>query len=337
MGMPSSMDRKWLVAAAVGGMAIALLLVYLWYTAGGSFVLRTIDYVVQNLASRSGISVFLVRGAVIIASIPFFWAVYRYTSGFWLPGLRPSLRLFRNPYGMLIVAYVGLFFIAMYFASREAYFYKYCAETPEGLKTSDSAGVDPTYGIRFKRCTLQQIERLKGVNPKLIKISDPRTYPWFDGITGEPRVWYYKFQDGTYQFYDRPGKHPVTGGDLTPITRSIVEELIRRPKAPGCDNSDRWYEQEGRFSSTWVRRGSSKIFDVIYNVGTTTVNTVSVSGDRVHAERINSSDGNLCAYDGRIGTDGRTITGTYHTIGVGTLYSWSATIDCDATNGTSEQ
>src|SRR2546422_11725472 len=100
------------------------------------FVVRTLDYVVQSITSRSGLSPFLVWGVVTFITIPFFWAVGKYTYGLlWLKGVHPSLRLYRNPYGIIIVTYVGTFFLTMYFASREAYFYKWCADTPEGIRT----------------------------------------------------------------------------------------------------------------------------------------------------------------------------------------------------------
>ena len=184
-------DKKWFIFLVTGAAALAFFLIYLWYGFGGHFVLQTIDYVVQNLASRSGVSVFLVRGIVIIGSIPFFWAVAKYTHGiFFLHSVRPSLRLYRSPYGMIIVAYVGLFFVAMYFASREAMFYKWCAETPEGIQTFDSAAIDPVYGIAAKPCTIEEIETVRHAGPQIVRIEDPRHFEFFDPITGKPRVWY---------------------------------------------------------------------------------------------------------------------------------------------------
>src|SRR5437016_8985647 len=129
---------------------------------GHHFVFRTMDFVVLNLASRSGLSPFLVRGIVILVTIPFFWAVGKYTHGlFWLRGVGPSLRLYRNPYGLIIVIYAGVFFVAMYFASRGAYAYKWCADTPEGIRTFDAEGIDPIYGMLLKPCTFEQIVALK--------------------------------------------------------------------------------------------------------------------------------------------------------------------------------
>jgi hypothetical protein len=339
--------RKWLVAVAAAAVLVLALIAYLWYGAGGHFILQTIDYAVQNLANRSGLSVFLVRGLAIIVTIPFFWAVGKFTYGFFWPGaLRPSLRFYRSTHGMIIVAYVGLYFVAMAYASRNAFHYKYCARTPEGIRTSDSPGVDRIYGVQFEPCTVEDIEEIRKAQPKRLTIENPQDFAFFDSVTGEPRVWYYKWPDGTYQFFDRPGKHPGTGADLIPIDRKTVDELIGsyvKHRFPGigsaesyaglaCGLGSRWIEQEDGFSSVWVRRGVSNIYDVTFANGTRTVNIVTVSNGKVYVERTQSTDGNNCTYEGTVSPDGRTIRGTYHSSNgrVPGLYNWIATIDCNS-------
>jgi hypothetical protein len=230
------MVNKWLIRLGlVAAFALLAALVYVfahhWW--GHHFVFRTVDFVVGGLASRSGLSPFLVRGFVILVTMPFFWAVAKYTYGlFWLRGLGPSLRLYRNPYGLIIVAYAGLFYLAMYFASRDSYAYKWCADTPEGIRTFDGPGIDPIYGLPLKPCTFEQIvvirRGLKGFSgAKRVEIQNPRQFEFIDTITGNPRVWIYKTSDGGYEFYDRPGKHPRTGEDLRPVDRETVQDLLR--------------------------------------------------------------------------------------------------------------
>ncbi len=82
------------------------------------------------------------------------------------------------------MGYAGLFFIAMYFASLDAYAYKWCADTPEGIHTFDAAGVDPIYGIPLKPCTFEQTvalrQRQKGfIGPQKVQVENPRldVYP----------------------------------------------------------------------------------------------------------------------------------------------------------------
>lgn len=239
------MDRKWLIGLFIGVVLIVAVFLFTWYSSDGHFVLQTIDYVVQNLASRSGFSPLLVRGLVILGTIPFFWAVAKYTHGlFWLHGVKPSLKLYRSPYGIVIVSYVGVFFISMYFASRDAYAYKWCADTPEGIRTFDAAGIDPVYGIPLKPCTFDQIvalrQRQKGFSgPQALQIENPRRFEFFDTITGKPRVWFYKSPDGGYEFYDRPGKHPGTGEDLRPVDREVMQELVRLQELARAQRTER--------------------------------------------------------------------------------------------------
>jgi len=230
------LKKDWLAKLGIVFAILVVVILVYWFAHhwwSHNFVVRTIDFVVGNLASRSGLSIFLVKGLVILLTIPFFIAVAKYTYGlFWLRGVGPSLRLYRNPYGLIIVGYAGLFFIAMYFASREAYAYKWCAETPEGIKTFDGPGKDPVYGIEAKPCTFEQIVAIreieKGVSgPRRIQIGDVKQFSFFDPITGKPRLWYYKSSDGSYEFFDRFGKHPGTGNDLRPIDQETRQELIR--------------------------------------------------------------------------------------------------------------
>jgi len=193
-----------------------------------NIVVGTIDYVVENLATRSGISPFLVRGVVILVTIPFFLAVAKYTHWIlWLHGVRPSLSLYRNPYGIIIVSYIGIFFIAMYFATQRAIVgYKWCADTPEGIRTFDAPGKDPVYGISLAPCTLEQAEIIRGFVPQRIEIEDARQFSFYDA-TGKPRVWYHKLVDGTYMFYDKAGKYPGSGEALLPIDQTTIQNVIR--------------------------------------------------------------------------------------------------------------
>jgi len=177
------------------------------------------------------------------------------------------------------------------------------------------------------------------VGPKRLQIVDPQNFAFFHPITGKPLVWYYKWPDGKYDFFDGPGKDPGTGMDLTPIDRPTIEELIRRYKSYlssdgilACGLGIRWFEQESSFSSVWVRRGHSDVFDAQQNPGgPLTVNTVTYSRGKVYVERTESSDGNLCSYEGSVGPDGKSISGTYHSSNgrVPGLWTWKATIVCE--------
>ncbi len=218
------------VILAFAGGAFFLFTLWRW----GHFVTSTVKYVVENLASHSGISSNLLYGIVIIATIPFFWAVAKYMHGlwFWLRGLGPGLRLYKSVHGMIIVAYVGVYFLAMFFVARDSLAYKFCAATPEGIKVFDDRVKDPVYGIQTEPCTLDQtveIRRIKNpiLGPQRVQIGDARTFAFFEPVTGHPRIWYHKTTTGEFEFFDRNGSDPETGVPLQIVDQQTREEVIR--------------------------------------------------------------------------------------------------------------
>jgi hypothetical protein len=224
--------RKWYLLGALVVVGAAVLFYPLVVT---YFAWRTIRSVSDLLASQSGLSPNLVKGLVILATIPFFCAVAIYMRGiFKLRGGKRTLRLYSNRYGIIIVVYIAAFFLAQYFASRHAYYSKWCADTPEGIETFDiyGTGHDPIYGIALQPCTVAQIAALRRQQvpletPNRMEISDPEHFSFFDPISGAPRVWYYKSADGTYRLYDHPGKDSATGAALRPIDDGTRNALIR--------------------------------------------------------------------------------------------------------------
>ena len=219
-----------IVMLVVAGVVFFLFTLWRW----GHFVTTTIKYVVENLASHSGVSSNLLYGIVIIATIPFFWAVAKYMHGlwFWLRGLGPGLRLYKSIYGMIIVAYVGVYFLAMFFVARDSLAYKYCATTPEGIKIFDDHVKDPVYGIQTEPCTLDQtveIRRIKnpGLGPQRVQVGDARTFPFFEPVTGNARIWYHKDSTGKYVFFDRAGNDPETGEPLKQMDQQARGDAIR--------------------------------------------------------------------------------------------------------------
>jgi hypothetical protein len=212
---------------------IAILL--FWEIFKFSIIVKTFNYVVQNIINVTGMSFWLAKGLVIIAIIPFFWAigeVFKIKFKINIFKKRP-LKSYRKAAAIVIVLYIALFFFSMYFFSRGTYFghykgeaTKYYAMTPEGLRTFDSPGFDPKYGIELKPMTpkmIEQLERAKlGKKPKLVNMAQNIEY--FDSITGEPKIWYFKDKEGNYDFFDQPGYHPVYWEELKPISKQVVME-----------------------------------------------------------------------------------------------------------------
>jgi len=226
------------IARFIAFVATALLILLLIsFIFASQFVFTTIGYVVGSLANRSGVSIFLVRSLVILSTIPFFWAVAQFTRsifGLIALGWNP-VAFYKNKYGVIIVTYVAVFYGAMYWASQDAYAYKLCADTPEGISVSDQAGKEPVYGTEFKPCTVAQIEVLRHSSGKLsapqeIKIASPGDYEWFD-VAGRPLVWYALESDGSYRFFDHAGINPRTGNALQPVTEGVIQQLKQQRAA----------------------------------------------------------------------------------------------------------
>jgi len=86
-----------------------------------------------------------------------------------------------------------------------------------------------------------------------------------------------------------------------------------------------WTEDELEWTGTWMRRGSSNVFDANWGGEVTALLTISMQGDLVKVERRGSSDGNDCEYQGTVAPDGVTVSGTY-SCKKGGPYAWRATI-----------
>jgi len=51
---------------------------------------------------------------------------------------------------------------------------------------------------------------------------------FFDPLTAEPRVWYFKTDDGRFDLFDGPGYHPQYKEKLQPITPEIVTQIRKQ-------------------------------------------------------------------------------------------------------------
>src|ERR1039458_8156039 len=197
---------------------------------GTHFLTSTIAYAVYTLSSRSGLSIFLVRGLVILLTIPFFMSVTIFTRnilGLLNLGWSP-LSFYRKTSGIIIVAYVAAFWIAMYWASLHATAYKYCGYKHDGtLISSDNPGKEPVYGIELKPCTPEQILELNEKNlspPVELTIDNAESYDWFTGY-GKARVWYSVLPNGDYRFFDHPGNDPHSSQILQPINQDVIQRF----------------------------------------------------------------------------------------------------------------
>lgn len=79
----------------------------------------------------------------------------------------------------------------------------------------------------IQRCEADS-DLLSQVRPRGIVISgDPRGFEFFDSVKGKPKVWYYRWPEGRFDFFDKAGFHPTTWEELRPVTFDVVMEIIK--------------------------------------------------------------------------------------------------------------
>ncbi|MFQ6118578.1 MAG: hypothetical protein ACE5KE_01685 [Methanosarcinales archaeon] len=240
---------------------------------------KVFSYVTRNIINVTGMSPWLAKGLVIFLLIPFVWAILEVTK------LKTRLfkkgKLYRKLGIFIIVSYIGLFFLSMFFLSRSTYFgytkgevLKYYAITPEGIRFFDLPGRDPKWGIELKPVTPEIIEQYirgkKGLKPKRINASKDTEF--FDSITGESKVWYYKDSEGNYEFFDNHGFHPKYSVKLRPVTMEIIKDYERRrPRlALGrieiCSHVYGWRDYKIQPDSTFKKGDTYYIYSEALNI-----------------------------------------------------------------------
>lgn len=104
------------------------------------------------------------------------------------------------------------------------------------IELFDLMGFHPRTGAELTPITRQAIELWRSQNAKLIKrtaarVDDPDTFGFFDPTTGSAKLWYWRGEDGTYEFYDGPGFHARSGDAFKPVTRDIIADWRQRVEA----------------------------------------------------------------------------------------------------------
>lgn len=107
------------------------------------------------------------------------------------------------------------------------------AKTPGGqIELFDLMGFHPRTGQELLPITSEIADEYQSQERKLVARAPQRVdatdYAFFDPVTGEPRAWYWKSPDGTFEFFDGPGFHPRTGDPLSVVTKTILEDLKRQ-------------------------------------------------------------------------------------------------------------
>lgn len=218
--------KKFLIPAGIALAIIFIFALFIYITAlplSIHIIWKLYGYITNKIVSISGVSQFLAKGIVIILLIPLIWVI-------------PNIfkRKYRKSASAIGLLYVGVFFLSLFFLSKDIYFrhsggdylkepLKWYALTPKGVRYYDSPGVDTEYGVTLQPVTPENISNLKlwekGADD--FQIVDPSNATWFNPITGNAQLWYYQYPDGTFEFYNKPAHHPITGEPLIAVTKQI--------------------------------------------------------------------------------------------------------------------
>ena len=184
---------------------------------------------VDEISNLTGISNYLITAAGLLMFIPFWFGATRAFS------LGSRRRRYEG--AAILIGLAVLYNLSLFWVTREISFstsggapIKWYALTPEGVKFYDRAGVDPNYGIQLKPVTPEVIRKLKLLEKGEFKPVDPARVTFFNPITGEAQVWYYRYPDGALEFYDKPGHHPLTGAPLQAVTQEVYFEWRKTQK-----------------------------------------------------------------------------------------------------------
>jgi hypothetical protein len=102
---------------------------------------------------------------------------------------------------------------------------------PRSIELFDLMGFNPRTGEELVPVTRQvadewtadeqaRLQEAQRVPPK--RIPNPETTVFFDPITGKPKVWYWRSDTGTWEFYDNKGFHPQNGDELQVVSRDVL-------------------------------------------------------------------------------------------------------------------
>ncbi|WP_156041815.1 tetratricopeptide repeat protein [Bradyrhizobium sp. URHD0069] len=108
--------------------------------------------------------------------------------------------------------------------------------SPHSIELFDLMGFNPRTGEELVPVTRQvadewtsdeqfRLQEAHRIPPK--RIQNPETAVFFDPITGQPKVWYWRSDQGEWEFYDNKGFHPRNGDQLQIVNRDVFNRWQR--------------------------------------------------------------------------------------------------------------
>ena len=172
----------------------------------------------DTLADITGINKYLIQVAMAIFFIPFLLGATYVL----------STNKIKRRIGIILLASLFVIYnLSLFLLSKDFYFdkqgkaIKYYALTPDGIVYSDQSGVDRVYGIKYKPVTPEIIRNHKLRETGDFTPVDPQKAVWFNPITGDPQLWYYRHPEKSFDFFNKPGYHPTTGEELQPVSKEV--------------------------------------------------------------------------------------------------------------------
>jgi hypothetical protein len=213
--------NKWLRVVAIV-VILALLFIPTIIAMRFVAIAQIYGHFVESASNLTGLNKYLIKAGVALMLVPFFIGLRFFLS------INRTRRMIGTS---ILVSCLILYNLGLYQSTKGSYFsfsegkvLKWYALTPEGVKFFDREGVDPVYGIPLKPVTPDVVRNLRLLEKGDFKTVDPSSSTWFNPITGEPQLWYYRYPDGRFEFYDKPGYHPVTGDQLVPVSKEVFFE-----------------------------------------------------------------------------------------------------------------
>ena len=106
----------------------------------------------------------------------------------------------------------------------------YTQSPQTGIELFDLMGFNPRTGEELKPVTRQiadewtrdRLAQQQDRDRKPAKPVNPDTAVFFDPISGQPKVWYWRSSAGVWEFYDNKGFHARSGEELQVVTRDAL-------------------------------------------------------------------------------------------------------------------
>jgi hypothetical protein len=125
------------------------------------------------------------------------------------------------------------------------------------IELFDLMGFHPKTGEELTPITRQVADAWKAQNAKTghraaIRVPDPDQFGFFDPVTGAAKVWYWRGDDGSYEFYDGPGFQSRTGDQLKIVARDVIADWRKQLAIAAAkeraeeDRKNREADEEGR-------------------------------------------------------------------------------------------